>query len=85
MAAAMRESYKSDLTDAQWDLIAPLIPPAKPGGRPRKTDMRQVVNTMPLPGARRLPVGSAAARPAAQEHRLGLLRRLGEEIGRAHV
>jgi putative transposase len=39
-----REPYPSDLTDAQWRLIAPLIPGAKPGGRPRKYDMRQVVD-----------------------------------------
>jgi putative transposase len=36
--------YPSDLTDSQWLLIAPLLPPARPGGRPRKTDVRAVVN-----------------------------------------
>lgn len=35
-------AYDTDLTDEQWLLIAPLIPPAKPGGRPRTTDMRRV-------------------------------------------
>ena len=30
----------SDLTDAQWERLKPLIPAAKSGGRPRKTDMR---------------------------------------------
>lgn len=39
-----RKAYPSDLTDAQWRLIAPLIPDAKPGGRPRKYDMREVIN-----------------------------------------
>jgi putative transposase len=39
-----RKPYPSDLTDAQWRLIAPLIPGAKPGGRPRKYDMRQVID-----------------------------------------
>ena len=34
------------MTDAQWDLVQPLIPPAKPGGRPRTVDMREVVNTL---------------------------------------
>lgn len=38
--------YPSDLTDAEWALIAPFIPPAKPGGRPRTTDMREVVNAI---------------------------------------
>lgn len=42
----MRKRYPSDLTDAQWAIIEPLIPPAKHGGRPRKVDMREVVNTL---------------------------------------
>ncbi len=42
----MRKRYPSDLTDEQWALIEPLIPPAKPGGRPREVDMREVVNTL---------------------------------------
>lgn len=40
----MRKSYTSDLTDQQWALIAPLIPPARSGGNRRTTDMREVVN-----------------------------------------
>ena len=39
-----REAYPSDLTDAQWEELAPLIPLAKPGGRPRTVDMREVIN-----------------------------------------
>ncbi len=39
-----RPRYPSDLTNAQWRLIADLIPEAKPGGRPRKYDMREVLN-----------------------------------------
>jgi len=42
----MRKPYRSDLTDAQWQLIQPLLPPAKPGGRPRIVDLREVVNTL---------------------------------------
>lgn len=42
----MRKRYPSDLTDEQWRLIEPFIPPAKQGGRPRKVDMREVVNTL---------------------------------------
>lgn len=38
--------YPSDLTDTQWDYIKPLIPAAKPGGRPRSLDMRQVINAI---------------------------------------
>lgn len=36
--------YQSDLTDEQWSLVSPVLPLAKSGGRPRKTDMRQVLN-----------------------------------------
>jgi putative transposase len=39
-------NYPSDVTDTQWALIAPLIPVAPPGGRPRKTDMRDVVDAI---------------------------------------
>ena len=39
-----RKPYPSDLTNTQWKLVAPLIPPVKPGGRPRKYDMREVLN-----------------------------------------
>ena len=38
--------YPSDLTDREWLIIEPFIPPAKPGGRPRTTDMREVVNAI---------------------------------------
>jgi putative transposase len=38
--------YPSDLTDAEWALIAPLLPPARPGGRRRTTDLREVVNAI---------------------------------------
>jgi putative transposase len=39
-----RKAYPSDLTDAEWKLIKPYIPKAKTGGRPRTTDMREVLN-----------------------------------------
>lgn len=38
--------YPTDLTDAQWAVLAPLVPPPKPGGRPRTLDMRQVLNAI---------------------------------------
>ena len=44
--ARRREPYPSDLTDAQWALIEPLIPPPKPGGRPRSVDVREVLNAI---------------------------------------
>jgi putative transposase len=39
-------AYTADLTDAQWERLAPLIPPAKPGGRPRSVNMRAIVNAI---------------------------------------
>ena len=44
-----RKKYPSDLTDEQWAIVEPMIPPAKQnpqGGRPRKVDMREVLNTL---------------------------------------
>ena len=41
-----RKAYSSDLTDSEWALLAPFIPPAQPEGRPRKHDMREVVNAI---------------------------------------
>jgi transposase len=38
--------YPSDLTDAEWALAAPLIPPAKHGGRRRSADLREVLNAV---------------------------------------
>lgn len=39
-----RIAYPSDLTDAQWKLIEKRIPPAKPGGRERSVDLREIMN-----------------------------------------
>ena len=41
-----RNPYPTDLTDEQWKLVEPFLPEAKPGGRPRKTDLREVVNAL---------------------------------------
>src|SRR5438128_6961827 len=44
-----RKKYPSDLTDEQWAILRPLIPPAEPskrGGRPRTVDMREVLQTL---------------------------------------
>ena len=44
--AARREGlrYASDLTDAEWARVAPMIPAARRGGRPRDVDVREVLN-----------------------------------------
>jgi putative transposase len=41
-----RQRYPTDLTDAQWALLEPLIPAAKPGGRPRSADLRAIVDAI---------------------------------------
>ena len=38
--------FYTDLSDAAWALVAPHLPPARPGGRPRTTDLRSVVNAI---------------------------------------
>src|SRR5918997_1358484 len=40
------QHYPSDVTDEQWPLIEPHLPAARPGGRPRTTDMRDVVDAV---------------------------------------
>jgi putative transposase len=46
MTAPSRKPYLTDLTDAQWESLQPLIPPAQAGGRPRQVAMREVINTI---------------------------------------
>jgi putative transposase len=46
MEVPARKSYPSDLTDAQWEILEPLIPASKRGGRPREVDMREVINAI---------------------------------------
>ena len=38
--------YPSDVTDEEWAIIGPLIPPAKRGGRRRSVDVREIVNAL---------------------------------------
>lgn len=46
MAITIRKPYPSDLSDEQWEFIEDLIPKARPGGRSRTVDMREVVNSI---------------------------------------
>lgn len=41
-----RTPYPSDLSDAQWERMAPLIPRPKPGGRPRTVHVREILNAI---------------------------------------
>ncbi|PLW77685.1 hypothetical protein C0081_10375 [Cohaesibacter celericrescens] len=38
--------YPTDLTDKEWEVIAPFLPPARSGGRPRTTNMRDVIDAI---------------------------------------
>lgn len=42
----IRKPYPTDLTNAQWSRIAPLIPPARPGGRRHTVNVREVINAI---------------------------------------
>jgi putative transposase len=46
MDATARKPYPTDLTDEQWELLQISIPDAKPGGRPRSVDLREVMNAI---------------------------------------
>jgi putative transposase len=46
METAARKPYATDVTDEEWEILELHIPPAKPGGRPRSVDMREVLNTL---------------------------------------
>ena len=41
-----RKPYSSDLTDAQWQRLEPLLPAVKPGGRPARYSRREIVNAI---------------------------------------
>lgn len=41
-----RRLYDTDLTDAQWEILLPLLPPPPGGGRPRTTERREVLNAI---------------------------------------
>jgi putative transposase len=41
-----RTPYPTDITDAHWAVLEPEIPAPRPGGRPRKTDIREVVDAI---------------------------------------
>ncbi len=45
-ALSPRKPYPSDLTDPQWQLIKPLIPPAKPRGRSRTIESHEILNAI---------------------------------------
>ena len=62
--------YESDLTEAEWALVAPLIRPAKRGGRPRTVNVREILNAIFY--VLWTGVEGVAEGPAAAQHRLGV-------------
>ena len=42
----MRDKYPSDLTDKEWKALKPLLPRARPGGRPEKYSKREIANAI---------------------------------------
>jgi putative transposase len=45
--SARRLTDTTDLTDEEWQILAPLLPPEKSGGRPRNYPIREVINGIP--------------------------------------
>lgn len=41
-----RKSYPSDLSDLEWSIVKPLLPPVKNRGRKRETNLREIVNAI---------------------------------------
>ena len=41
-----RKPYPTDLKDDEWEILEPLIPSAKSGGRPREVDIREILNAL---------------------------------------
>ena len=44
--ARQRLTYPTDLSDEEWLILKPLLPPEKSGGRPRKYPIREVLNAI---------------------------------------
>lgn len=60
--------YPSDLIDQEWALVEPLIPPAKPGGKPASLNVREVVHAIMCSLATACPVAGSSEGPAAAQH-----------------
>lgn len=46
IAHSDRRAYPSDMSDAEWDVLRPLLPPAKGFGRPRTVNLREILNAI---------------------------------------
>ena len=58
MTPALAVSSPTDLSDREWALLEPLLPPPNPGGRPRSVDLRMILmRHLRLSVTRRTPGG----------------------------
>ena len=73
--------YDTDLTDAAWALIGPMLRAARRGGRPRTTNIRAVLNAIFYLLRTGLPMAFASPRVSSVEHALSLLPSLEERWG----
>lgn len=62
--------YPSDLTDREWLILAPLLPPVKPGGRPRTVNLRTIYEWHLVPAPWRLRQAHAVAGLRPVVHRV---------------
>ena len=68
--------YETDLTDAEWTLIAPLLPDPAPCGRPAVWSMREILNGIFYVLRGGIALAPSAERPAAEEHDVRLFQSL---------
>jgi hypothetical protein len=75
--------YPSDLTDSEWAIVEPMIPPARQGGRKRSVNVREVLNGIFYILWTGCQWNGVAQRPAAKEHgaRLSGIVELGRHVG----
>ena len=72
------KNYPTELTDKQWDCIKAELPPPKPGGRKRTTELRQVLNAIFY-----LVRGGIARQLGHLQHAGGFTKKHGGHVGRA--
>ena len=65
-------SYPTDLTDGQWKIHAPLIPPPKTGGRKRTANIREILNAIFYLCKNWLPMAYASKRLPSMDYSVSL-------------
>ncbi|MFJ8186556.1 transposase [Streptomyces sp. NPDC096105] len=45
-ACGLRTRHSTDLSDQEWEILRPLVPAVKPGGRPAKHARREILNAL---------------------------------------